>query len=160
MKITTVNIELTEEQIIQKLENYCAYRERCEAEIKQKMYALKVPTTDYKKYLDYLKENNFYNEERFANAFAHGKSNIKKWGRKKIILELQSKNIDVNKINQSLQQIDEGMYVLKLEAILIKKNNSIKEADAFKKKQKLIQFAMQKGYEYDIINQVLKNIIV
>jgi SOS response regulatory protein OraA/RecX len=52
------------------------------------------------------------------------------------------------------------MYVLKLEDILIKKNKSIKETDTFKKKQKLIQFAMQKGYEYEIINEVLKNIIV
>ena len=149
---------LSEEEIIKKLESFCAYRERCEAEIKQKMYALHVSPSDYETYLQYLKENNFFNEERFANAFARGKSTIKKWGRKKIVLELQAKNIDAQKISQSLLQIDEGLYVLKLEDILIKKIKTIKETDVFKKKQKLIQFALQKGYEYEIINEVLKEI--
>ena len=160
LKKSTTHIELTEEQIIHKLESFCAYRERCEAEIKQKMYLLSVPSSDYEIYINHLKENNFFNEERFANAFAYGKNSIKKWGRKKIAIELQSKNIDTQKINQSLLQIDEGMYLLKLEDILTKKIRTIKETDAFKKKQKLIQFAMQKGYEYEIINEALKNISI
>lgn len=160
MKKSTAHIELTEEQIMQKLESFCAYRERCESEIKQKMYALQVPTSDYETYLNHLKENNFFNEERFANAFAYGKNAIKKWGRKKIAMELQSKNIDTQKINQSLLHIDEGMYLLKLEDILAKKSKAIKETDAYKKKQKLIQFAMQKGYEYEIISEALKHISI
>jgi len=160
LKKYTAHIELTEEQIMQKLESFCAYRERCESEIKQKMYALQVPTSDYETYLNHLKENNFFNEERFANAFAYGKNAIKKWGRKKIAMELQSKNIDTQKINQSLLHIDEGMYLLKLEDILAKKSKAIKETDAYKKKQKLIQFAMQKGYEYEIISEALKHISI
>ena len=160
MKKSIAHIELTEEQIMQKLESFCAYRERCESEIKQKMYALQVPTSDYETYLNHLKENNFFNEERFANAFAYGKNAIKKWGRKKIAMELQSKNIDTQKINQSLLHIDEGMYLLKLEDILAKKSKAIKETDAYKKKQKLIQFAMQKGYEYEIISEALKHISI
>lgn len=160
MKKSTAHIELTEEQIMQRLESFCAYRERCESEIKQKMYALQVPTSDYETYLNHLKENNFFNEERFANAFAYGKNAIKKWGRKKIAMELQSKNIDTQKINQSLLHIDEGMYLLKLEDILAKKSKAIKEIDAYKKKQKLIQFAMQKGYEYEIISEALKHISI
>jgi len=160
LKKSIAHIELTEEQIMQKLESFCAYRERCESEIKQKMYALQVPTSDYETYLNHLKENNFFNEERFANAFAYGKNAIKKWGRKKIAMELQSKNIDTQKINQSLLHIDEGMYLLKLEDILAKKSKAIKETDAYKKKQKLIQFAMQKGYEYEIISEALKHISI
>jgi regulatory protein len=159
LKKTKLHIELSEEQIIQKLENFCAYRERCESEIKQKMYVLQVPATDYETYINYLREHNFFNEDRFANSFAYGKNAIKKWGKKRIAMELQSKNIDAQKIQQSLQHIDEGMYLLKLEDILGKKIKTIKETDNFKKKQKLIQFAMQKGYEYEIISEVLKKII-
>ena len=158
MKKPAAHTEYSIEQIIQKLENFCAYRERCEAEIKQKMYTLKVSVSEYEMCLHHLKENNFYNDERFANSFAYGKNAIKKWGRKKIAMELQSKNIDTDKINQSLLQIDEGMYLLKLEDILTKKSRSVKETDLYKKKQKLIQFAMQKGYEYEIINEALKKI--
>lgn len=158
LKKTKLNTALSEEQIIQKLENFCAYRERCESEIKQKMYTLQVPISDYETYLKYLSEHNFFNEDRFAISFAHGKNTIKKWGKKRIAIELQSKNIDVQKIQQSLQQIDEGMYLLKLEEMLEKKLKSIKETDNYIKKQKLIQFAMQKGYEYEIISEALKNI--
>lgn len=160
MKKNFQNIELTEEQILHKLESFCSYRERCGSEIKQKMYTLKVSTSDYDFYLKHLKENNFFNEERFSNSFAYGKNAIKKWGRKKITMELQAKNIDSQKINESLSHIDEGMYLLKLEDILSKKNNSIKEPDAYKKQQKLILFALQKGYEYEIIKEALKNISI
>ena len=160
MKKFTTHIELTEGQIIQKLENFCSYRERCESEIKQKMYVLKVPSADYEFYLNHLKENNYFNEERFANTFAYGKNAIKKWGRKKITMELQAKNINSTQINESLLHIDEGMYLLKLEDILTKKNKTIKETDAFKKQQKLIQFALQKGYEYEIIKVAMKNISI
>ncbi len=158
MKKQIINKELTEDQIIHKLESFCAYRERCESEIKQKMYLLSVPSSGYATYISHLKENNFFNENRFANSFARGKNTIKKWGRKKITMELQAKNIDIQKINQSLLQIDEGMYLLKLQEILIKKSTTIKEADTYKKKQKLIQFSMQKGYEFVTIMEALKNI--
>ena len=73
-------------------------------------------------------------------------------------MELKSKQIDNTTVQQSLLQIDEGMYLIKLQDVLEKKNRQLKETDAFKRKQKLIQFAMQKGYEYEIINEALKNI--
>ena len=160
MKKTAFNIELSQEQIIYKLESFCSYRERCASEINQKMYQLKVDAADFDFYIKYLKENNFLNETRFANSFARGKNVIKKWGRKKIVMELKSKQIDNATVQQSLLQIDEGMYLIKLQDVLEKKNRLLKETDTFKRKQKLIQFAMQKGYEYEIINEALKNMAI
>ena len=124
MKKQTEHIELSQEQIIQKLESFCSYRERCTSEINQKLYQLKADANDFEFYINYLKENNFLNET----------------------------------VQQSLLQIDEGMYLIKLQDVLEKKNRQLKETDAFKRKQKLIQFAMQKGYEYEIINEAMKNI--
>lgn len=151
------HIELTQEQIIHKLETFCSYRERCTSEINQKLYQLQVEKNDFDFYINYLKENNFLNETRYANSFARGKNAIKKWGRKKIVMELKFRQIDESTVQQSLLQIDEGMYLIKLQDVLEKKNRIIKETDPFKRKQKLIQFAMQKGYEYEIINEALKN---
>lgn len=158
VKKQTEHIELSQEQIIQKLESFCSYRERCTSEINQKLYQLKADANDFEFYINYLKENNFLNETRFANSFARGKNAIKKWGRKKIVMELKSKQIDNATVQQSLLQIDEGMYLIKLQDVLEKKNRQLKETDTFKRKQKLIQFAMQKGYEYEIINEAMKNI--
>lgn len=151
--------QLSEPQIIQKLESFCAYRERCESEVRQKLYQLAVEDSDTDFYLNYLKENNFLNEERFVSAFARGKFNIKSWGRRKIMQELQSKRIDSKKIHQSINAIDEGAYFLRLQDILEKKYKTIKEQDNFKKKQKLIQYALQKGYEMQLIQEALKIMI-
>jgi regulatory protein len=151
--------QLSEPQIIQKLESFCAYRERCESEVRQKLYQLAVEDSDTDFYLNYLKENNFLNEERFVSAFARGKFNIKSWGKHKIMQELQSKRIDSKKIQQSINAIDEGAYFLRLQDILEKKNKTIKEQDNFKKKQKLIQYALQKGYEMQLIQEALKIMI-
>lgn len=158
-KTKTGSSVFSREQIIQKLEHYCSYRERCESEIRQKLYQLDVDETDYRFYLDYLKQHNFQNEERFVQAFVRGKNSIKKWGKKRIEQELRFKKIDEKKINQSLETLDEGMYLLHLEDILHKKNKTIKETDAYKKRQKLFQYALQKGYEPHLINEVLKNSI-
>lgn len=147
---------LSEEQIIKKLESFCAYRERCESEIKQKLFQLAVERNETDFYINYLKENNFLNEERFVAAFARGKFNIKSWGKRKIIQELQAKQIDSKKIQQSIEQIDDGLYFIRLQDLLEKKIKKIKETDTFTIKQKLMQYAMQKGYEMELINEVLK----
>jgi regulatory protein len=151
---------LSQEQIIKKLESYCAYRERCETEVKQKLFTLKVEEEEVGFYLQYLIENNLLNENRFIDAYARGKFNIKSWGRRKITIALQQKKIDVNKIKQSIEHIDEDMYIQRLNIVLEKKNQQlIKETDEFKKKQKLVYFAMQKGYEPDLIYKAIKTIL-
>ena len=149
---------LSEEQIIKKLESFCAYRERCESEVKQKLYQLAVDVKETDFYINYLKENNFLNEDRFIAAFARGKFNIKSRGKRKIIQELQVKRIDSKKILQSIENIDEGQYFVRLQDLLEKKLRTIKEIDVFKKKQKLMQYAMQKGYEMELIIEALKEI--
>ncbi|MBK9794201.1 MAG: regulatory protein RecX [Sphingobacteriales bacterium] len=149
---------LSEEQIIKKLESFCAYRERCESEVKQKLYQLAADVKETDFYINYLKENNFLNEDRFIAAFARGKFNIKSWGKRKIIQELQVKRIDSKKILQSIENIDEGQYFVRLQDLLEKKLRTIKEIDVFKKKQKLMQYAMQKGYEMELIIEALKEI--
>lgn len=150
--------ELTKEQTIQRLENYCGYRERCEYEVKQKMYQLGVEQKDYDFYLDYLKANNFLDEDRFIAAFARGKFNIKNWGKRKIVDELKRRHIDEKRILPIVREIDEGIYFLRLQDVMEKKLKSIKEADSLKQRQKLIRFALQKGYEPDLIAEVLKTI--
>lgn len=141
----------SEEQVLEKLENFCAYQERCVADVKKKLYQLKIDVVDYDKYINHLLENNFLNEERFVERFTHGKLNIKNWGKHKIIYQLKQKNIDDKKIEKEINEIDDTIYLHKLELIIQKKNNILKESDVYKKKQKLIIYAQQKGFELDLI---------
>jgi regulatory protein len=137
--------QLSEPQIIQKLESFCAYRERCESEVRQKLYQLAVEDSDTDFYLNYLKENNFLNEERFVSAFARGKFNIKSWGKRKIMQELQSKRIDSKKIQQSINAIDEGAYFLRLQDILEKKIRRLKNKITLKRNKNLFSMLCKKA---------------
>jgi regulatory protein len=150
--------ELSKEEIILKLEHWCSYRERCESEVRQKLFLMKVPVEENGEYFSHLRENNFLNEDRYAAAFARGKFNIKSWGRRKIEQQLKSKNISEKKITQSIGELDEGLYFLRLQDVLLKKNKTLREADPHKRKYKLMQYAMQKGYEPGLIQEAIKTI--
>ncbi len=154
----TKETPLTPDQITQKLESFCAYRERCTNEIIQKLWTLQVPKEEHDNYLAYLIEQNFLNESRYISAFVRGKSNIKKWGKNKIVQSLQAKNIPSEKIKNALSKIDETAYLSQLQTILLKKNKLLNEENNFKRRQKLINFAQQKGYELDLILKVLNQL--
>lgn len=144
-----------------KFEYFCAYRERSENEIKQKLFQLNI--TEEKKIeqiLKHLKENNFLNEARYIQAFVKGKSSIKKWGKVKIKAQLLQQKIEGTLIEDSLHLIDTENYNETLQLLLEKKIKSLqqKELDLNIIKQKCIKYALQKGYEMDLIFEVFKKI--
>jgi regulatory protein len=99
---------------------------------------------------------NFLNEERFARSYVRGKFRIKKWGRIKIKQELKKREISTPLIKLGFTEIDPSEYYSTLNDLAEKKLPLIKEANSYKKKQKLISFLHQKGYEFPIIIEVLE----
>jgi regulatory protein len=150
---------LSEEQIIQKLEVFCAYQERCLHDVKKKMAQLGVKQSEEQFFIDYLSENNFLNEDRFVEKYIHGKLNIKKWGKHKIQQQLKTKQIKDSRIEQEIENIDKEQYIATLRNIILKKNNLLKEENPQKRKQKLINYAQQKGFEIDLIVETMKEIL-
>lgn len=104
----------------------------------------------------HLMEHNFLNEERFAKAFVRGKFSIKKWGRLKIKRELQFRAISNYNIKTALQEINEKDYYNLLEQLAVKKAALIKESDPYKKRHKLAQFLISKGYENDLVFDLVR----
>ncbi len=96
------------------------------------------------------------NEERFAIAFAGGKFRIKKWGKIKIKVELRYRKVSDYCINKALKQISDTDYFSTLEKIISQKSRLVKEPNKIKKRNKLIQFAAGKGYERDLIMDIIK----
>lgn len=144
----------------QKLEALCAYQERCSFELEKKMMQWHVDAENRSILLAHLIENNFLNEERFAEAFVSGKINIKKWGRHKITRELKSKRISDYSIRKGLESIDPDVYWNNLKHLTSKKLDGLaNEKDAFKKKMKLFRFLSSKGYETDLIHDVYDSVI-
>ena len=140
------------------IENWCAYQERAQQEVRNKLYEYGLHESDVEQIITELIGNNFLNEERFAIAFAGGKFRIKKWGKIKIKVELRARKVSDYCINKALKQIPDNDYFSTLEKVISQKSKQVKEPDKIKKYYKLIQYASSRGFEKDLIIDVLKEI--
>lgn len=105
-------------------------------------------------------DHNFLNEERYAKSFVRGKFRIKKWGRRRLLLELKKKDISKYNVNQAFSEIDEEEYIGVFNDLAEKKAESLRETDKYKKKKKLIDYLLYRGWEshlvYDKANELIK----
>lgn len=134
-----------------KLEHYCAYQERCHEEVIQKLKSLNMIPQAIDIIVGHLLEHNFLNEERFAQSFARGKFRIKHWGKIRIVRELKARQISRYNINSALKEIDEEEYITSFNELAEKQWENIRETNILKKKKKLFDFLMRKGFENQLI---------
>ena len=149
-------IKLSLPVAIEKIKNWCAYQERSHFETKNKLYEMGLNTDEVGEALSVLITENFLNEERFAETFARGKFRIKYWGKNKIKSELKHKKVSDYSINKALKQIDTDEYYEVLNKVIKRKLKESKEKIAYKKKYKVLQYAVSRGFETSLINDVLK----
>jgi regulatory protein len=139
-----------------KLESLCAYQERCQFEIDQKLISWFFPWEERQQLIAELISTGFINEERFASAFVSGKFRIKKWGRIKIKNHLIQKKISTYSIQKALQEIDADAYWDTLLHLAQRKSNDLsQEKDSWQKKAKVMRYLQSKGFEGDLIQDVL-----
>jgi regulatory protein len=139
-----------------KLQRYCAYQERCHSEVQQKLYDLGVWKNDAENIIVKLIEDNYLNEERFAESYVHGKFTIKHWGKTKIKLKLKEKKVSDYLIKKALAQIDEADYLNSLEKLITKKHKEYKtKYKGYELQAKLINFALSRGYEMEVVREVV-----
>ncbi len=148
----------TVEEATKLLENYCSYQERCHKEVEKKLFDLKMIPEAKEKIILHLLQHNYLNEERFAKTFARGKFSIKNWGKRRIVNELKFKNISNYIIKAALEEINNDDYLNTLQQIAEKKLSIIKENNAFKKRIKLSSFLISKGFEPELVYNVVTNI--
>ena len=149
---------LTPDQVLDKMAKYCAYQERCVKDVKDKLKTFDIPQESKDEILDYLLDNRFVNDERFARSFVRGKVNQSGWGVNKIRFHLMQKGIDKDVIDEAFGQTDEEIYKQKLIDILKAKSKTVKAETDFERKRKLAAFAMQKGFEGALVWEVLKDL--
>ena len=148
-----------ESSVKRKIENYCAYQERCHSEVKRKLNSLGIFDENIDEYLCHLIDENFLSETRFSNSYVRGKFNNNSWGKIKIIRELKLRNISDWNINNAINQISDKEYDEKLIRLCKRKIDFSKEFSN-KTKDKIIRSLRYKGWELDkiitSINQLTK----
>ena len=144
---------MDKETALKKILHYCNYQERCKKEINDKLNSFELDETDKTFIMDFLQEEGFINDERYCRSYVKSKLNLKKWGINKIRLSLIAKGIDKEIIDNVISEIDQDSYKEGLLDLL--KNKKINESDPYKRKAKLIRYAVSKGYS---LNEVMENI--
>ena len=151
------NIAKDDKEANNSIEKYCAIQERCIFDVKIKLKEWQISSKKISQIITNLIDNDFINESRYAESFCRGKFKIKKWGRIKIIYELKKKKISQDDINKGIRIIDENEYKKLLESLYIRKIKSIKIKDKFTKKAKIFKFLQQKGFETNMIWELINN---
>lgn len=147
---------ISREDGLKKLQRYCAYQDRCHQEVRSKLLDLGIFGDELEEIMSELIADNFLNEERFARSFARGKFRIKSWGRNRIIEELKKKKISAYCIKKALEEIDEEDYLEKLKAVITKKSEQLNEPDPWKKRTKIAQYAISRGFESQLVFEMVK----
>jgi len=149
----------TPEEILQKATAYCAASEHCESEIIEKLSTWEVTAEEQCQYIQYLYEHHFLDSLRYCKSYVHDKFYFQRWGRKKIRMMLIGKGLPPMDIEQAMADINEEEYIALLRKILQTKRVHCNKGDSaqgqYKEKAKLIRFALSKGFEYDLIIQLL-----
>lgn len=144
---------LTPNQALQKAEHFCAYQERCQEEVRSKLYSYGLSTDDVEELLSRLIQSGFVNEERFAKAYCGGKFRQKKWGKIRIKQELSRRKISERIIRTALLEIEEEAYAKVIKEWIEKAKQQYKAPGLknWQRKQKVLYALQAKGFETDLI---------
>jgi regulatory protein len=147
--------EMTEQEAFLQLATLCANAEHCQHEMLEKMRKWELPEAVRARVMARLISERYVNDERYARAFVKDKIRYNKWGRRKVQQALWMKRIDDYIQQRVLDDIDDAEYLTVLKPLLKQKAKSIKAENDYERNQKLIRFALGRGFTFDIIRQCL-----
>ncbi|MDF4220514.1 regulatory protein RecX [Maribacter sp. M208] len=149
----------TVQEATKKIESYCAYQDRCHKEVVAKLKDMGMIPLAIDTIIAQLIEDRFLNEERFAKSFVRGKFNIKKWGKNRIVRELKFRNISKYNITSALKEIEPQAYLTTLDDLAHKRLQQISETNIQKRRKKLADYLLYRGWESHLVYEKLQELI-
>lgn len=150
-----MNKEMTEQQVLTRLTAECAKAEHCTGEMLEKMRRWGVDDDVQARVMAYLIKGKYVDDERFCRLFVRDKIRFNGWGRRKVEQALYQKRIDKVVSGPILDAIDDSEYINVLRPLIRSKRKSIKAANEYERNQKLMKFALSRGFEWNIIRQCI-----
>ncbi|MCC7465603.1 MAG: RecX family transcriptional regulator [Saprospiraceae bacterium] len=147
-------MSITPDQALQKMERFCAYRERCPKEVRSKLKEMGLSSADSEQIYQVLQEDNFFNEERFAMAYAGGKFRNNYWGKVRIRQELKMRGIAPEYIRQATDAISEEEYEALIRKLVDKKMQQYAGDD--KARDKTIASLVRGGFELELVFRMME----
>ena len=145
-------------QALEKAMKYCAYQERCQSEVRQKLRQFQITSDQREEVISLLIQQDFLNEERFSQAYARGKFRMNHWGKKKIKLALKQKDISEYCIKKGIQEIEESEYSEVLTNLIEKTYEKNRGTQEYKRVAKTAQYVIGRGFEADLVWNEIKQL--
>ena len=136
----------------------CAQAEHCQHEMLEKMRRWELPEEEQARVMQRLISERYVDDERYARAFVKDKVRYNKWGRRKVEQALWQKHIDEDIRQRVLDEVDDEEYLSVLNPLLKQKRKSTKANSDYELNQKLVRFAISRGFTYDIIRQCMPDL--
>lgn len=147
--------EKTEQEAYLQLAAMCAQAEHCEQEMRDKMKRWGIEPDAQDRVVARLVKERYVDNERYARAFVKDKIRYNKWGRRKVMQALWMKRIDDDIQRSVLDEIDDKEYIDVLVPLLKQKRKTIKAKSDYELNQKLVRFALSRGFDFSIIRQCM-----
>ena len=144
---------------LQRMQALCARSEKCTGDIKVKLGKLSLNETEIQFVVQKLVNDGFVDNFRYARFFVRDKSRLNKWGRVKIVSVLKSKGVSEGIINKALLEISPETNKKTLTDLVARKAKQIKAKSTYELKSKLIRFGMSRGFEIDLVINVVNEVI-
>lgn len=146
---------ITEQEAFLQLAALCAQAEHCEQEMRDKLKRWELDTAAADRIIARLQKERYIDDARYARAFVKDKIRYNKWGHRKVEQALWQKRIADDIRQQVLGEIDENEYLDVLRPLLKQKRRTTKAENDYALNQKLVRFALGRGFTFDLIRQCL-----
>jgi len=152
-------IKSIDKQVLQQITKYCAKSEKCVSDVLKKLEPLDIDEKQKLAIIDYLKKEKFIDEKRYALAYTNEKIKLNKWGKRKIYWTLREKNISSTDIDYALKSVNNVEYFEILKSELKKKQSLFKNLPNNIIKRKLYAFGQQRGFEFELVQRAVDEIL-
>jgi regulatory protein len=149
------NYKITPQEALSRLQKLCSIAEKCTGDAREKLRKWNIPETETAFIIEKLTMDKFIDDHRYAEYFVRDKQKINKWGKEKIRYALSHKGLKKEIIEDVISNQPVENYELVLRELLSKKSKELGKFEAFERKNRLIRFAVQRGFEYDLIFRII-----
>ena len=152
------NQKLTYKEAFSKATDLCSRSEKCSFDLEVKCREWQLPREETNQLITYLIQEKFIDHLRYASSFVNDKFRFNKWGRIKLAYALRQKQIEEQCIREALSRLPEDAYREVLSDLLSAKAKSVKDKDAYARRNKLLAFALSHGFETDLALKIVEGL--
>jgi len=151
--------KITPAGALERLQILCSAREKCTGDIKEKLRQWNISGAESAVIISNLIRHKFIDDRRYAGYFVRDKQKLNKWGKEKIRYALMNKGLSKEIIDEALEELQVENYEEALRELLIKKSRELNKYDPYEKKNRLIRFAAQRGFDYELIFRLVDDYV-